>query len=469
MFPLWEGYDEYAHFGYIQHVVEEKTLPTFQDQLSNEIVYTFDKTPMQNSFLWVPAYSGKEVLVYPYSIYWDNFDLKEIKNNRQLISSQPLESRFNSEQLVPIYESQQPPVSYFLHVPVYLLFYDQDILTRVFALRIFSVLITALAVVVAYKTISLLFDDRFIRVGSMIFLVFNPMITSNVSRVNNEAVTILLFSVFLYLMVLYLKGKTNTKYVLVIGIVLGLGLLTKSTFMPAVILVPIFIYLKHIQNNAIKPRISKLKSFKNLGLIFGIMIPMVFWIYIERFTTGNLSGIRGVYGINFSEYLQTIFEVSWNVFFYAFFRTFWGMYGSSNLFAPSPFFQIVLVIIGISIAFLGYGIAIKLKQHGRKIFRNWRYQSILAVALSFPLIVLAQIIFNVHYQVIQQTFLAAGWYSFISFTAIAMVLLLGYRTLIINSKLKRFKEESLFVVFMTLIIFNATTFYWLIPNYYLGV
>jgi len=468
MYPLWEGYDEFSHFAYIQHLVEEKKIPTFQDYFSNEIVYTLDKTPMPHTLLWVPAYSGKDVLMYHYSTYWDNFDLKEIQHNRQLISSQLFESRINSEPLVPIYESQQPPLSYFVHVPVYLLFYDQDILTRVFTLRIFSVLLTAVAIIVAYKTISLLFDDRFIRIGSLMFLVFNPMFTTNISRVNNEALTILLFSVFLYLTVLYLKGKTNTKYVLVIGVVLGLGLLTKSTFMPAVILVPIFIYLKHIQSNTIKPRIRKSQSIKKLGLIFGIMIPMVFWLYFDRLMTGNLSGIRGQTGIFFWEYIQTIFEVSWDVFFYTFFRTFWGMYGSSNLFAPSPFFEIVSVIVGISIAFLGYGIAIKLKQHGRKIFRDWRYQSIFAVGLSFILIVIAQLIYNVHLQVVQNTFLAAGWYSFISFTAIAMVLLLGFRT-IINSKLKQFKEESLLGAFVILIIYNASTFYWLIPNYYQGV
>jgi len=83
MYPLWEGYDEYAHFGYIQHIAEKKILPTYQDQLSNEIVYTFDKTPMSNTLEWVTAYSGKEVLTYPYSTYWDDFDLKKIQNTKK--------------------------------------------------------------------------------------------------------------------------------------------------------------------------------------------------------------------------------------------------------------------------------------------------------------------------------------------------------------------------------------------------
>jgi len=471
MNPLWEGWDEYAHFAYIQHLAEKKILPTDQDKLSNEIVYTFDKIPMSETFFRkeISGIVGKDVFPNTYTTFWNNFDLLEIKENQKLISSQPLESRINSEPVVPLYEAQQPPVSYLVHLPVYALFYDQDILTRVFALRIFSVLVTALAAVVAYKTISLIFDDRFIRVGSLMFIVFNPMFTSNIIRVNNEAVAILLFSVFLFLMVLYLKGKTNIKYVLLIGTVLGLGLLTKSTFMPAVILVPIFVFLKHIQNNSINPQISKLQSLKNLGLIFGTTIPMVFWLYFERFVTGNFSGIRNLYGISFEDYILGIFESPWYWFFYTFFHSFWGNYGTSNLILPSTYFQVVMVILGILIVGLGYGITIMLKKHGSKIFRNWRYQSIFAVALSFLLIVLAQLIFNIQYQVIRHEFLAAGWYSFISFTAIAMVLLLGFRTIIINTRLKRFKEESFLGVFIILIIFNVTTFYWLIPNYYLGV
>jgi len=468
MYPLWEGYDEYAHFAFIQHVAEEKILPTYQDYLSNEIVYTFEKTPMSNSLRWNAFYVNNEHLLSSYSNYWDSFDINEIQNNRKLISSQPLESRINSEPRVPIYEAQQPPLSYIVHVPVYQLFYDQDILTRVFALRIFSVFITAAAAVVAYKTISLLFDDRFIRVGSLMFIVFNPMFITNISRVNNEAVTIFLFSVFLYMMILYLKGKTNTMHVLVIGVIVGLGLLTKSTFMPAVLLVPIFIFLKHIQTDTVKPRISKLHSLKNLGLIFGVAIPMVSWLYFERFTTGNFSGIEGVQGGNLGEYIPAILEIPWYWVYDTFFRTFWGMYGTSHIYAPDTFFLIVIILMGISIACLGYGIAIRLKQQGSKIFRNWRYQSIFAVALSFPLILLGQLIFNLQYWVVDEKFLSVGWYSFISFTAIAMVLLLGYRTIIINTKLKRFKEESLLVALIILIIFNATTFYELIPNYYLG-
>jgi len=418
---------------------------------------------------WVSAYLKYEFIFYQHSTYWENFNLEEIQKNREFISSQPFESRIQSHTPIPIYEAQQPPLSYLVQVPIYLIFYDQDILTRVFALRIFSVLVTAAAIVIAYKTISLLFDDRLIRLGSLMFIVFNPMFTTNIARVNNEFMTIFLFSAFLYLVVRYLKEKTNLKYCLFIGVVLGLGLLTKSTFLPALLLVPLFIFLKHIQKNTKESQIRAIHSFKNLGIIFAVTGSLASWLYLERFTTGNFSGLHNLPGISFAKYIQGIFEIPLNQFIYILFHTFWGVYGSSTLWTPYPYFHIVIIMVCISIIGLGFGITIKLKKQGSDIFRDWRYQSIFVVGLSFVFLILAQLVFNIQYYYIAKELISAGWYSFISFTAIAMVLLLGYRTIIINSKLKRFKEESLFGVFIVLIILNITTFYWLVPKYYLGV
>jgi len=34
MYPLWEGSDEHSHFAYVQHITENKKLPTENDSLS---------------------------------------------------------------------------------------------------------------------------------------------------------------------------------------------------------------------------------------------------------------------------------------------------------------------------------------------------------------------------------------------------------------------------------------------------
>jgi len=86
------------------------------------------------------------------------------------------------------------------------------------------------------------------------------------------------------------------------------------------------------------------------------------------------------------------------------------------------------------------------------------------------LLIIGQIIISVqaYYSLDYGAGIYLGWYLFITITAISMLVLLGFRTLIINSKLKKFQYESLLASLILLFVFNATTFYWLIPKYYLG-
>jgi len=458
MYPLWEGWDEPSHFAYLQHVVENNELPQYSDIMSNEIRATFTTHPLNRYFdSWNKDYGE----------YWNDFDFEYIQNNRKILSSQPFESRTTIDpSFLPIWEAQHPPFSYLIQVPIYTMFYDQDIITRVFALRIFSVLVAAVAAIFAYKTISLIFQDRFMRIGSLMFIVFNPMFMTDIARVTNETTAILLFSIFLYLMVLYLKGKTNTKHAILIGVVLGLGLLTKATFMPAALLVPIFIFLRYIQINADKPRLSIPQSLKNLGIIFGVTIPMVSWWYFEKFATGNFAGIEGIEGLTFAQYIEGALQIPWITHNILFFHAFWGLHGMSFLIPPISFFFTVLILVGITTVGLGFGIVIKIKQLGRKIIRNWKYQSIFALAFSIVLIMLAQSVFSIQNFIVLGYPFTIGHYTFIAFTAISMILMLGYRTIIINTKLKRFKNSAFLWAFIILIIFSSTTFYWFMPNWF---
>jgi len=292
--------------------------------------------------------------------------------NKKLSTSLPVSERTNPIDGWIIYEAQLPPIAYLVQVPVYNMFYDQDILVRVYTLRVFSVLITAVAIVIAYKTISLIFDDRLMRVGSLMFIVFFPMFTVNIARVNNEAITILLFSVFLFLMVRYLKGKTCTTNVLLIGLVLGLGLLAKPTFASAFVIVPIFIFLKHIQSKNAQPKIKLVDSLKNLAIVIGITIPMVSWWYFERFASGNFSGISALSSLTIEEYIQGFYQVPWASLYQNFFYLFWGVYGWSFHRPPFPYFEVIIIFIGICIVGLVYGIVKKIKTQGFRIFRNWK-------------------------------------------------------------------------------------------------
>jgi len=44
--PMWEGYDEWAHFAFIQHIAEFRTLPSRTDLVSPEVQRSLQLVPL---------------------------------------------------------------------------------------------------------------------------------------------------------------------------------------------------------------------------------------------------------------------------------------------------------------------------------------------------------------------------------------------------------------------------------------
>ena len=54
MYPLWEGSDEPVHFAYVQHIAENKKVPTILDHISQEVWFSVQKSsnPGANVHHW---------------------------------------------------------------------------------------------------------------------------------------------------------------------------------------------------------------------------------------------------------------------------------------------------------------------------------------------------------------------------------------------------------------------------------
>jgi len=474
MFPLWEGIDEPANFGYVQHLVETQEIPIFNvTKLSDEITLTYDKIPLTTTYAKAMGYRGGDA--ESYTSYWRNTSVDQIKENEEFIVNISKEKRIPTEEFdrtkgdFKLYEAQLPPVSYLAQTPVYALLYENNILDRVLALRIFSVLLTAIAIFVAYKTISLIFQDEFMRIGSLMFLVFNPMFTVNVSRVNNEAVTILLFSVFLYLMVLYLKEKPNLKLVLAISAVLILGLLSKPTFISAAGIIPLVILFKQIQNNS-HSKIDLKNNLRNFGIIIGIVIPSVSWWYLEKFLEGNFSGVQApkLATITIEQFFLGVFNMDYVILAERYLVNFWGRF-AWDVFPPDElYFQMVKIFIFISIVGLSWYIWKAVKMNRLRVFKDFKIQILIVFMVPFLIIFIGQLYVNFQLTLMIRPFQANAWYLFIAMTAIATFLILGYRGLINNTRLRRIKNELLIVELMILIVLNSSVFFHLLPKYYVG-
>ncbi len=188
--PPWQAPDEPAHYNYVKYLAENYRFPILQ--------------------------MGD----YPHDY------LEEIKAKRfpPEMSIEPLR-----------YEFHQPPLYYALAAVVYRLFAGS-----LLPLRLFSVLLGSCLLWVAYHIAKEIFPgDEALALGTTAFVAFVPMHVAITASVNNDTLAELILAVILLMLVRYVKtslpglGGTEGGRFVGLGVLMGLGLLTKITTLVA--------------------------------------------------------------------------------------------------------------------------------------------------------------------------------------------------------------------------------------------
>lgn len=129
------------------------------------------------------------------------------------------------------YEDWQPPLYYLLLTPVYLVT-DGALL----ALRLVSLLLGAGVIFLAYQTARLLFPQaEWVAWSTAVFVAFIPQHVAMLASVNNDSLSELLIALLLYLTLRWVtrygirKLGDDRCWLIGLGLVLGLGFLTKAT------------------------------------------------------------------------------------------------------------------------------------------------------------------------------------------------------------------------------------------------
>jgi hypothetical protein len=141
------------------------------------------------------------------------------------------------------YEDHQPPLYYLLAIPVYWLFASEaSAAGAVIPLRLFSLLLGGVGVAMLMSILREFWPERpgLAWLGGGI-VAFIPQFVAMMSAINNDALTLALLWLWLWLALRYLRGATSPW---VLGGVLGLLLLTKSTGYGALVLAVLAIALR---------------------------------------------------------------------------------------------------------------------------------------------------------------------------------------------------------------------------------
>ncbi|MFH1486397.1 MAG: hypothetical protein ABIH46_10025, partial [Chloroflexota bacterium] len=203
--PTWQAPDEPAHFNYVRNIAEGHGLPILQ--------------------------KGD----------YDSDYLEKLK-----AAKFPREMSIDSIR----YESHQPPLYYILASPLYLVSRHLPIEGQVLVLRLFSVFMGCLLLLVAYAAARQVFPQTsLISLGVPAFIALLPQHIAMSAAVNNDTLAELMVSAILLLIVGELspsrkRGHGQTlRSTFLLGLLLGLALLTKATAYTSLVLIPAGLWL----------------------------------------------------------------------------------------------------------------------------------------------------------------------------------------------------------------------------------
>ncbi len=319
--PIWEGFDETAHFSYIQQVADSKKLPLDgKDPISTDIEKYYQYAPVPKAiFSETPS---KKRLTY------QSFFLK---SDESLSDSKEFVHSTNSpRKYFPgrghNWESQHPPLYYILLSPIYLATKQLSWGKQIFILRITSYTFAWLGLVVAVFTCLELAKKQSSRnkiylwnwaaIGAGLWPLFFPAWFSDMARIGNDSICCLLLSlVWLVSIKMTTLEKTCYKHFLLLGFLLSLGCLTKVIFIPITFGVLSFWLFREWD---LRGEIGFLKTTRLCCLIIVAILVSNGWWYWNNYVqygviSGNIDlkflkqagGLWDGLGINFS-FLQWV-------------------------------------------------------------------------------------------------------------------------------------------------------------------
>lgn len=203
--PPWGLLDESQHFHYVQFIAEEHRLPVmWQDQLSDDII---------DSIFEVKRYV--------------TLGSAQMPNREEVI----VPGRLDSES----YEAYQPPL-YYLFLALFYPLGGQDVLSKLFFLRLIGVLLSSITLIAVWFSTRVLFPQhKWISIAATLFVALLPERVTSIAQVNNDVLLEVFSAISFYLVAVAIRKGITWRRTLLLAIVLSLAVLTKISALVIVV------------------------------------------------------------------------------------------------------------------------------------------------------------------------------------------------------------------------------------------
>jgi hypothetical protein len=486
--PPFSGHDEVAHYSYLRTVATDHRVPklvnldAFRQALANHEDLPGDYLP-------------DELYKYcSYTLQWDYCHDPQWADNpvhAVVLSGKYYPSGFQ-------YAANHPPLYYMLMTPIYLATKHLTPEGQQYWLRAASIPFGVMTVLLAYLLVSTMFPgDPFLRITVPAFVAFQTQISYEAAMLNNDILCIAIYSLILYLLVVGIRDRFPTRICVFTGAAFGLALLSKGTSMTAAPLIALAIIfgigIRHV------------RAWVTAGAITGGIALALSWpwfLFLHR-TYGDFSGLGWLEKLQYWNYLyqkkpSLLDQLRSKDFAVMRWRETWGEFGwrripigDGILWAVGIFCLIALcgfiyyawsVLIEFRVQrshvpsstrsqvydwdwsnFLRTGIVVRKRQvqvQPDPVTRpeRWQRWSILLLVASIVIAYYAVLQFGTRFSLTQAR------YYFPAINAIAVILMLGIRTLIPRS----FDRYAAATIVAALLILNVVIYtQYVIPYWYL--
>ncbi|MCL4458925.1 MAG: hypothetical protein M1136_10955 [Chloroflexi bacterium] len=344
------------------------------------------------------------------------------------------------------YESHQPPLYYLLATPLFLTTRQLPLDQQVIVLRLLSALFGALLLITAYHIVSRLFPaDELLQVAVPGFIAFIPMYIATTAAIDNDTLSNLILSLIILVSIIALqrakwtttvgleqndegeRGQANPsplRFWLSLGLLIGLGLLTKLTSYIALPLVAFAVCSVEWPWRPLGRPLGRI--VQRLAIVYGAAAVISGWWFVRNalvYGGLDLFGLRRHDLVVVGQPLTGRFDLAAAKYFLiVFFRSFWAQFGWMGILVDERIYLLLAVLSLLAgIGLLLFVLKIVQVPH---LLTSFQKVSLGLLLLSFILTFGGVLQYNLTY--IQ----AQGRYLFPAIVAIGTFFVLGLRELL---------------------------------------
>lgn len=303
--PLWEGYDEWAHFSVIRRMaLRGEALVPRESPVPFDVAASLDLAPVPWALRDMPPPAAT------HDAYW-RLPSAERRRREALFRAMPAAWALeDSAGGLTAYEGLQPPLYGWLMVPVLRAARGAGLADQVLWLRWASAFIASLTIPLVFAIGRLVFRSDSIALGCAAVVAVMPEFAIDVARVGNECVAVVLFTLLTWMALKIAASGLSYPRGAALGVVLGLGLLAKAYFLAAIPALAILIAYVFRRD-----RTERLRVLAGASIIAAASLSIAGWWYLRNLRiTGAISGLSEdamLRGVSQMAILHRAGEVHW--------------------------------------------------------------------------------------------------------------------------------------------------------------